>query len=364
MARNRATFPLCDGKFPPRSNPPTRSWRHERDVQASNFVSAFPHAPPCAKTRDKRLAHHAQEKRRMKSLKKAEYVVAFERADIGAGASSEAEPRSSGPCSNLCGFYVVLGVAVVASIGFGTEVVSSVQAKRNLFELSLAGQVFGDICLPLDFKTGNTWAPLTSVNGGFNTPLDGKSTGLEQIFGSYSLSSLALLFASNARNLSIDPADSFENFERLQSMPEFDLEKRYSNGLWGQYYRTMQNCNGIFSSGYILLTSLLNATSSIMNREVETKENSIPPYIWAEEGHPPFKLQMPGNLQQQASHSAQLRKRVQRVPARPVQARVHRRIVQSASHPLRHRHPNQRYRVRLAHVGAERELGSATGVRF
>ena len=226
----------------------------------------------------------------MKSFKKAEYVVAFERADIGAGASSEAEPRSSGPCSNLCGWYVVLGVAVVASIGFGTEVVSSVQAKRNLFELSLAGQVFGDICLPLDFKTGTTWAPLTSVNGGFNTPLDGKSTGLEQIFGSYSLSSLALLFASNARNLSIDPADSFENFERLQSMPEFDLEKRYSNGLWGQYYRTMQNCNGIFSSGYILLTSLLNATSSIMNREVETKENSIPPYIWQK------KVTLPSNF--------------------------------------------------------------------
>ena len=65
MARNRATFPLCDGKFPSRSNPPTRSWRHERDVQASNFVSALPHAPPCALkcARDKRLAHNAREKK-------------------------------------------------------------------------------------------------------------------------------------------------------------------------------------------------------------------------------------------------------------------------------------------------------------
>lgn len=183
----------------------------------------------------------------------------------------------------VCVFYVNIVLLCVAVVVLFVEIVSSVQAKQHLFELSLAAQVNGDICLPLDFRSSSsTWTPSGSVDGGFHKVLDGKSTGLEDIFGIYSPSSLALLFSASTRNLSVSAADTFENFEKLQSMPEFDLEKRYSNGIWGQYYNVMNNCNEIFSTGYILLTSLLNATSSIMNREQETKENSIPSYIWSE----------------------------------------------------------------------------------
>lgn len=172
-------------------------------------------------------------------------------------------------------------LALVLSIVLALEITSAATAKRNLFELVIANQVFGDLCLPVDET--QSWSPMTSVAGAFTRLLDGASTGAEPLFGhTGSFSAIALLNAAGARGLSLMPGASWENFMTLESQDEFRLSRKYSTELWGQLEAVLSKCSRIYSTGNVIFTSLLNATPTIMNRNIETKNESIPDWLWNE----------------------------------------------------------------------------------
>lgn len=160
------------------------------------------------------------------------------------------------------------------------ELVGSSVAKRTAFELLLSAQQKGDVCLPVADGEEGSWTPMRSTNGVFQNMLDASTAGIEKLFGISSTSSIALLSAANDRGLSTDPQKAWDNFNVLQSTSEFDMDKMVVGGLWGWLLKVLDKCGGAFSTGPILYTGLRNASSTMVNRAVETKQDGIPTWIW------------------------------------------------------------------------------------
>ena len=205
----------------------------------------------------------------------------YEYVPTNAEGTPASKPAPAGVWKCLSSTPVCAVYALVLSIVLGLEIASAATAKRNLFELVIANQVFADLCLPVDET--QSWAPMTSVGGAFTKLLDGKSTGAEPLFGHQgSISAIALLNAAAARGLSLLPGASWDNFMTLESQDEFSLSKKFETELWGQLEALLSKCSRIYSTGNVIFTSLLNATPTVMNRNIETKNESIPDWLWNE----------------------------------------------------------------------------------
>ena len=176
-----------------------------------------------------------------------------------------------------CGLCVGITILVVM---FVLELVSGTLAKRTAFEALLASQQRGEVCLPVEKGGEWGWTEMKSTDGVFKNLLDASSTGLENLFGVGALSSLSLLVRAGERNLYTDADNAFDNFNILQDTDEFDMNAMVSGGFWGWLLKVLGKCGGAFSTGPILYTGLRNASSTMVNRAVETKENGIPPWIW------------------------------------------------------------------------------------
>jgi hypothetical protein len=173
-----------------------------------------------------------------------------------------------------------LSLTIYLLVSFILELVGSSVAKRTAFELLLSAQQKGDICLPVADGEEGSWTPMGSTNGVFQNMLDASTSGIEKLFGISSTSSIALLSAANDRGLSVDPQKAWDNFNVLQSTSEFDMDKMVVGGLWGWLLKVLDRCGGAFSTGPILYTGLRNASSTMVNRAVETKQDGIPTWIW------------------------------------------------------------------------------------
>lgn len=186
--------------------------------------------------------------------------------------------------SRQCGLNWCIGVWISVTIylfvSLILELVGSSVAKRTAFELLLSAQQKGDICLPVANGEEGSWTQMGSTDGVFKNMLDASTAGIENLFGVGSTSSIALLNAANDRGLSSDPAKAWDNFNILQSTSEFDMDAMVTGGLWGWLLKVLGKCGGAFSTGPILYTGLRNASSTMVNRAVETKQDGIPTWIW------------------------------------------------------------------------------------
>lgn len=172
-------------------------------------------------------------------------------------------------------------LTVVLIVALSMEIVSASLAKRTAFEAILSLQQSGDICLPVQERGEYVWTTKSSTGAGvFSNLLDGGTSGVEQLFGMYSLSSLSLLVRTHERNLSIDPQEAWQNFAMLQDSDEFDMSSTIPGGLWSWLLKVLHKCHGALSSGPMLFTGLRNASDTMMNRAIETKQNGIPDWIW------------------------------------------------------------------------------------
>ena len=178
------------------------------------------------------------------------------------------EEKEQQKCCNFC-VGLTLFVILILELIFGAI------ARLTAFESVLASVNDGEICLPAE--TTWSWRREESRNGAFSRTLTGRQAGVEDLYGLFAPSALALVVRVWDRGLYLDSSKAMESFKKLQSSKEF---ASLDGGIWTWILKVMEKCNGAYSTGPILYTSLANASDTLVNREIETKENGIPDFIW------------------------------------------------------------------------------------
>lgn len=185
------------------------------------------------------------------------------------------KPVGAAPAGGAC-FATVSVAAVALAALLAIEIASASTAKRSLAEALLALQQRAEICSPSGDPS--VWTAAGAVSAVFDGRLRGEGTGLESLFGAASLSSLSVIRRLAERKIS--SADvPFDVFRKLQSASEFRFPDA-DGGLWGLLLKQLEKCGSVSSVGELLVTGLRNASASIVNREVESKLNGIPDWLW------------------------------------------------------------------------------------